>query len=489
MLALVIASTWLPSLANAASAVAIGPAAQKFMTLSLFATGRSKLDPEIGAKLFAALRDSDASFAGAADSLAADAASGKYPDVESLEAAMRGTPKHAALLALVSAWYTGTVSVKGKPRVITMSDALLYQPIADGSHIPGNCEGATNSWDSAVVSRARRHARALNSDSRGVEDGDSEFSRRGGGRLRRVRSDGRSRGSCRRGCRFSSSKRGRAANAATTGSRFMSLPASNRARGDMQSPFPQSPYAPFPMFGNDDYLILKGRDAGAFRQGYLRVVGGTTWHWSGPVLAAPARRSPPEEHLRSRPGLADFLRRTRALLRESRVRDGRLRSVGPGDAVAGAALGALRHGIDRLRNGRPPFRRSGEARRLHLRADSASEEQPTVRRSTRLLRQQQLHADLPDRRALQRHGACQQGNQAWRGPHRPSGGLPHRHRCEEPRDRRPLLRSQQAIASRDGTRVRHRRERHRDASPAACTRPTLAIRAGSPTAPTRWAAT
>jgi choline dehydrogenase-like flavoprotein len=63
--------------------------------------------------------------------------------------------------------------------------------------------------------------------------------------------------------------------------RFMNLPATNRARGDMQSPFLQSPYAPFPMFGNDDYLILKGRDAGAFRQGYLRVVGGTTWHWSG----------------------------------------------------------------------------------------------------------------------------------------------------------------------------------------------------------------
>jgi choline dehydrogenase-like flavoprotein len=63
--------------------------------------------------------------------------------------------------------------------------------------------------------------------------------------------------------------------------RFMSLPADNRARGDMQSPFPQSPYAPFPMFGNDDYLILKGRDPDAFRQGYLRVVGGTTWHWSG----------------------------------------------------------------------------------------------------------------------------------------------------------------------------------------------------------------
>ena len=146
ILALLIVSPWLPSLAHAASSAATGTAGNKFMALSLFATGRSKLDPEIGTKLFAALRESDASFAGAADSLAADAASGKYPDVESLESAIRGTPKHAALLALVSAWYTGTVSVKGNPRVITLGGALMYQPIADGSHIPGTCAGATNAW-------------------------------------------------------------------------------------------------------------------------------------------------------------------------------------------------------------------------------------------------------------------------------------------------------------------------------------------------------
>lgn len=146
ILALLIASPWLPSLAHAASSVAPGTAGSKFMALSLFATGRSKLDPKIGTKLFAALRESDASFVGAADSLAADAASGKYPDVGSLESAIRSTPKHAALLALVSAWYTGTVTIKGKPRFITLGDALMYQPIADGSHIPGNCEGATNAW-------------------------------------------------------------------------------------------------------------------------------------------------------------------------------------------------------------------------------------------------------------------------------------------------------------------------------------------------------
>ena len=116
------------------------------MGLSLFATGRSKLDPQIGTRMLSALRDSDVSFVPLAKALAADAASGKYPDVESLESAIRGTPKHAALLALISGWYTGTVSVGGKPRFITLNGALMYQPIADGTHVPGNCAGATNSW-------------------------------------------------------------------------------------------------------------------------------------------------------------------------------------------------------------------------------------------------------------------------------------------------------------------------------------------------------
>jgi hypothetical protein len=146
VLALVIASTFVPELAHAASSVAASASGDRFMALSLFATGRSKLDPKIGAGLLAALRDADASFAAAADSLAVDAASGKYPDVETLESATKGTPKHAALMALISAWYTGTVAVKGKPRVVTVSDALMYQPIADGSHIPGLCAGAANSW-------------------------------------------------------------------------------------------------------------------------------------------------------------------------------------------------------------------------------------------------------------------------------------------------------------------------------------------------------
>ena len=150
LIALLVSAPWLPSLAQAAESAATA-GNKKFITLSQFATGRTKLDPEVGAQLLAALRASDASVGAALDQLAADAASGKYSDIESLEAAVRGTPKHAALLALVSAWYTGTVTVKGKPRFITLTSALLYEPIADGSHVPGNCEGATNSWANRPV--------------------------------------------------------------------------------------------------------------------------------------------------------------------------------------------------------------------------------------------------------------------------------------------------------------------------------------------------
>ena len=145
LLALLIAAPWIPAFAQTAGSAA-SAAGDKFMTLSKFATGRSKLDPDVAAQLLAALRESEDTFAVAVDQLAADASSGKYPDIERMEAAVRSTPNHAALLALLSAWYTGTVSVKGKPRFITLTGALLYEPIADGSHIPGQCAGATDSW-------------------------------------------------------------------------------------------------------------------------------------------------------------------------------------------------------------------------------------------------------------------------------------------------------------------------------------------------------
>jgi len=147
LLALVLAAPTLAWATRALAAEAGAPAAdEKFLALSRFATGRSSLDPTMGGAVLAALRESDATQASALDQLTVAASSGKYAEVEALEAAVRDTPQHTALLALVSAWYTGTVSVDGKPRVLFVTDALMYQPTADGSHIPGSCAGATDSW-------------------------------------------------------------------------------------------------------------------------------------------------------------------------------------------------------------------------------------------------------------------------------------------------------------------------------------------------------
>jgi choline dehydrogenase-like flavoprotein len=69
----------------------------------------------------------------------------------------------------------------------------------------------------------------------------------------------------------------------------------NPAKGDMMVPYPASRIAPHPEYkaymggppnsnpfyrGDNNYLVLKGPDASAYAQQYIRIVGGTTWHWA-----------------------------------------------------------------------------------------------------------------------------------------------------------------------------------------------------------------
>lgn len=54
-----------------------------------------------------------------------------------------------------------------------------------------------------------------------------------------------------------------------------------RLGGDFQGPFPQSPFATAPLyFPPNDYVALSGPDGNGFKQGYIKAVGGTTWHWA-----------------------------------------------------------------------------------------------------------------------------------------------------------------------------------------------------------------
>lgn len=69
---------------------------------------------------------------------------------------------------------------------------------------------------------------------------------------------------------------------------------------DLSAPYPNAGHAPRPDFGNprDDYLRFTGEPV---RCEYLRVVGGTTWHWSGATI----RWLPVEFAMRSTYGVAE----------------------------------------------------------------------------------------------------------------------------------------------------------------------------------------
>lgn len=62
---------------------------------------------------------------------------------------------------------------------------------------------------------------------------------------------------------------------------WRNMPFDNRVGSDFQGLYPQSAYATAPLyFPPNDYVALSGPSADSFKQGYLRTVGGTTWHWA-----------------------------------------------------------------------------------------------------------------------------------------------------------------------------------------------------------------
>jgi hypothetical protein len=125
-----------------------GSSAKRFLEFSRLATGRARLDATLGATLFATLVKHDRAFTSKLALLDQFAQRRKITDVETLDAALQGNPLRADLKGIVAAWYTGAVGEGPQAEEVTYAGALMYEPSADGSHNPGICAGATNSWDS-----------------------------------------------------------------------------------------------------------------------------------------------------------------------------------------------------------------------------------------------------------------------------------------------------------------------------------------------------
>lgn len=81
---------------------------------------------------------------------------------------------------------------------------------------------------------------------------------------------------------------------------WRNMPFANRAGSDFQGLYPQSKWAPAPLYWPENhYVNLTGPDGAGFKQGYLKVVGGTTWHWA----ASSWRHLPVDLRMRSAYGV------------------------------------------------------------------------------------------------------------------------------------------------------------------------------------------
>ena len=171
-----------------------------------------------------------------------------------------------------------------------------------------------------------------------------------------------------------------------------------------EAPYPTVPYAESPATIGDTYIRQIGPDP--FRSTYLRLVGGTTWHWLGTAL----RLLPQDLELRSRYGVGADWPLTYS-------------DLAPWYDAAEAELGVSGHddqfgpprqkpfpmpGLPATLGDRLMDRAAGSLR-FQGAGVAASAKLAALRRPSGLLRQFLVHPDLPGASQVRCHRACEKG--------------------------------------------------------------------------------
>ncbi|WP_322044393.1 sugar dehydrogenase complex small subunit [Paraburkholderia sp. J67] len=118
--------------------------AQDFVAVSQALTGHRNLDAGIGARLFSALSDADRGFAARAAALAKLVHAGQTS--QQLLAAADAAKLRDTALAIVAAWYTGTVGHGTQAVMVTYANALMYGTVGDGMSPPTYCANGPLWW-------------------------------------------------------------------------------------------------------------------------------------------------------------------------------------------------------------------------------------------------------------------------------------------------------------------------------------------------------
>lgn len=145
-LALAASGVQAQSQAAAAPAAADPKRLDTFYRLSRLLTGHENLDLTVGEHLYGAMLKLNPAFASQVNELSQYASSHKLDTVEALEAALKGQPLHAPLMAIISAWYSGVVEPGTSATVYAYERALMYQMSRDGMVIPTYAHNGPNYW-------------------------------------------------------------------------------------------------------------------------------------------------------------------------------------------------------------------------------------------------------------------------------------------------------------------------------------------------------
>lgn len=110
-------------------AAAAGSAAAdtEFLALSVALTGKADLDPSVAGRIRAALASLDPATTAALPALKRVAATADSPATIVASPGVRD-----AALAIIAAWYTGTVGKGTAVVTVAYRDALMQRPVADG---------------------------------------------------------------------------------------------------------------------------------------------------------------------------------------------------------------------------------------------------------------------------------------------------------------------------------------------------------------------
>ena len=121
--------------------------AAAFLTLSQALIGYSDLSQETAARISTAMPNSVADFSAHIAHLTGLMHTGLH--TKALLAATSDNPAlHATALAIIAAWYTGTIGSGSKAVVVSYAEALMYRPVIDALPVPTYCSFGPLWWTS-----------------------------------------------------------------------------------------------------------------------------------------------------------------------------------------------------------------------------------------------------------------------------------------------------------------------------------------------------